>query len=725
MAQNKLTPGKKSAMLKYAQSYVDAGLAVFPTTESRTPCVKGFPDLTPTDPNPEDYKYGYGISLSNTWLVIDYDPRRDEPGQNQLKALWSALGLGKTGTYIVRTGRGGCHVYFRKPSDTLLVPDLRKLGFPAIELKSAGRYVIGPGSPHPEGDDYRVEKGSLAHIEDAPQALLDMCKRVTLPTKQDGITVDDEVSIKRFERHCKSTDAAVKGDGGDITTYTCACLGKTLGLSEGTVYDVMAEHFIDRCSPPGDLDFLQSKIANAFSYSQDSAGSRHPYADFGFPDAAAIEASVKDKIAENAMRFVWDQRPGKVHALDNTLRNGLNFFQLPEYRPLVWVDGHMLADKTKPLVPNPLHRLFKRDLFAQQNLFTRPAPWHKHGEIPGPVTDDDATQLRYFFNVERPYVPSKEMVYDVITLAAYDQATHPVRDWLNSLVWDGVPRLDMLLPRYAGTSDTPYSREVGKNTIIGAVARVMDPGCKHDEMLVLEGEQGIGKSTFVSILGGEWYAVVKIDPSPNGYLRTISAMRGKWFLEEPEMEITRKSDVEALKAFLTIQTDIGRLAYGRSETVLPRQSVFIGTTNPHPEGYLRDPTGNRRFWPVFCQRFDLPELRADRDQLFAEAVSRYIGGEPHHIADPDIQALAVGEQNARIQHDSWQETIINWLAGPNLPEVLTTDAIAYGALNLTPSRIRRDDLSRICRAVEAAGYVRKTKRINAVATKIWVNENWI
>jgi len=192
---------------------------------------------------------------------------------------------------------------------------------------------------------------------------------------------------------------------------------------------------------------------------------------------------------------------------------------------------------------------------------------------------------------------------------------HPIREWLNSLKWDGVPRLNTWLSTYCGALESEYVNAVGRKTLMGAVARVYEPGIKFDSVLVLEGEQGTGKSTTCAILGGKWFGDAPLDiHNPKD---TIEYVHSHWIIEFSEMASTRKADVNALKNFITRQEDDARPAYARVRVRFPRQSIFIGTVNPDNIGYLSDDTGNRRFWPVLCTKFSLEKLRADRDQLFA------------------------------------------------------------------------------------------------------------
>ena len=204
-----------------------------------------------------------------------------------------------------------------------------------------------------------------------------------------------------------------------------------------------------------------------------------------------------------------------------------------------------------------------------------------------------------------------------------------VRDYLDALVWDGSPRIERWLIDYAGADDTPYVRAVSSAALITAVRRVRQPGCTLDEMLVLEGPQGAGKSRALRTLAidDDWVT----DELPLTQQQFVETLAGKWIVEASELQGMDKRDIAAFKACLSRSSDELRRPHQLKVSRVPRQSVIIGTTN-ETDGYLRDATGNRRFWSVRVQRFDLERLRADRDQLWAEAAAIEAQGCPVHFA---------------------------------------------------------------------------------------------
>lgn len=204
---------------------------------------------------------------------------------------------------------------------------------------------------------------------------------------------------------------------------------------------------------------------------------------------------------------------------------------------------------------------------------------------------------------------------------ARENTFHPVRDYLRAQTWDRVPRMSALYIDYLGTEDTPYYREIATLFCLGAVARAFEPGHKFDWVPILEGAQGLRKSTFIGVLGKSWSGELSCDFHDNKSV--VESMQGCWIQEIPELQGFSKADTTTLKAVISRQVDRARLAYGRLVQEFPRQCVFKGSTND--KEYLRDTTGGRRFWPVECRvtEIDTERLRGEIDQIWAEAVALY------------------------------------------------------------------------------------------------------
>ena len=280
---------------------------------------------------------------------------------------------------------------------------------------------------------------------------------------------------------------------------------------------------------------------------------------------------------------------------------------------------------------------------------------------------DDAQLISY---VDTHYGTFSARNYDIaVTKVADDRAYHPIREFIESLPeWDKVPRVDTLLMDYLGAGDTAYVRAVTRKTLCAAISRVLRPGCKFDSMLVLNGPQGVGKSTLIAKLAGEWFS----DSLNLGDTKDKTAaekLQGYWILEIGELAGLKKAEVETLRSFLSRQNDIYRAAFGKRATPHLRQCVFFGTTNAE-SGYLRDTTGNRRFWPVKTpgsgkkQSWNL--THEEILQIWAEALVYVRQGEKLYLS-AEMDALAKDEQREAMESDE-REGLVREYLDTLLPE---------------------------------------------------------
>ena len=272
----------------------------------------------------------------------------------------------------------------------------------------------------------------------------------------------------------------------------------------------------------------------------------------------------------------------------------------------------------------------------------------------------DHRSLEITESLQRKYLElrslSKHTVDQAILLYAKKHSCNQLTEKLDSLNWDGKPRLDTWLINYCGVAqDNCYTREAGKCWLLGAVKRAYEPGSKFDYCLVLEGRQGIGKSMLLRILScGHFQEVIDFNGKD-----ALMVLGGAWIAEIGELSALKKSDMEVVKGFLTKECDRFRPPYGKLVESKPRTVVFAGTTNK--DDYLRDETGNRRFLPVYCHEIRIEEFQQDRDQLLAEAVHRYRQGESL-LLSKEAQHIANDEQRARLHEDSWRERIAKYVA---------------------------------------------------------------
>lgn len=318
-----------------------------------------------------------------------------------------------------------------------------------------------------------------------------------------------------------------------------------------------------------------------------------------------------------------------------------------------------------------------------------------------PLSDGDVSRTMHWLQTEglRPHISeAKRAIYDVAEFTHYS----PIRDYLTGTVWDGTERLKNWLVTYLGAEPSEYVNEVGSMFLVAMVARVFKPGCKADYMLVIEGPQGVMKSTACKILGGDWFSDNL--PDVTSGKESSQHLRGKWLIEVSEMHAMSRGEDTLLKAFISRTAERYRPPYGGEEVIEPRQCVFIGTTNKYV--YLRDETGGRRFWGFKAGVINADALIRDRDQLFAEAYQWFLAGEkwwPDAAFERDHIAP---QQKSRFDTDAWESIVGDWLEGKT--SVLVGD-VARGPLMMDIPRIGRADQNRITAILERLSWKRQGK----------------
>jgi predicted P-loop ATPase len=326
---------------------------------------------------------------------------------------------------------------------------------------------------------------------------------------------------------------------------------------------------------------------------------------------------------------------------------------------------------------------------------------------PRPMADADATAIQEYLQLNGLIRTGKDTIHQAVDLRAREQAFHPVRNYLNSLRWDCKPRINTWLTTYFGAVQTEYTKAIGKFFLVACVARIFQPGCQADYMMILEGGQGEYKSSACKILGGEWFSDNLPEISTAG--KDVSQhLRGKWIIEVTELHAMSRAESNQLKGFITRTTERYRRSYGRKEVVEPRQCLFVGTTNKSI--YLRDETGGRRYWSVKTGAINLDALRRDRDQLFAEAVQLYRDG-AQWWPDKEFERQHIQpEQDKRFEADPWEDPIATYLAGKTS---VTISEIAFKALRFdNHCRIGTADARRVAAILEHESWERAPRQNN-------------
>ncbi|MCK5769487.1 virulence-associated E family protein [Algiphilus sp.] len=363
------------------------------------------------------------------------------------------------------------------------------------------------------------------------------------------------------------------------------------------------------------------------------------------------------------------------------------------------------------------------DTFGNQIVKRRETPY---GGEPGPVEDTDVVRIAAWLAHPDTYgmTVGSGMVREALLPVAHENPVHPVREYLDGLQWDGQPRIATFFRDYCGVDATSselvdYLAAVARCFFVSAIARVREPGCKADLMLILEGPQGAKKSTVVrELASAEWFAEAMESPANKDFYQSLQS---RWIVEVAEMESFTKAEVGKIKQAISTQADHYRPSYGHIAQSFPRQCVFMGTTNE--DAYLRDPTGARRFMPVHVTEIDIDAIRGVRDQLWAEAQHRYGKGEDYWT----LPASAREEQAARYQQDVWYEPIVRYVEGHGPPhwypikreplDETTTAELLSRVLDIDAGKQDRQSQMRAAAVLKQLGWVRCKVRRNGVT--VW------
>ena len=373
--------------------------------------------------------------------------------------------------------------------------------------------------------------------------------------------------------------------------------------------------------------------------------------------------------------------------------------------------------------------LTARKWIIRRNLLSQTIEVHRPAGIV-PLTDECLAEIRFTFKyASNGQEPSKDKIVDALMLIAKRRAYHPVTDYLADLQWDGASRLNAWLIDYAGAADTKLNRAISRKMLCAAVRRVKDPGCKFDHVLVLQGEQDMGKSSLIRALCHDtaWFtdqAKVGADAK-----ETIERTSGSWIVELAELDGVGKRESNAVKSFITTVSDKARPAYGRFVVERPRQFVLFGTTNE--PFFLNDQTGNRRWWIVRVGRCDVAGLKAVLDQLWAEAVL----AEPTErlwLDTNELKAEAAALSEAAVDHGPWLDLLLGKIpAGPvKLAVADAWELVGIGAREV--NKISVQSRAAMKKAMAGLGFDPETKTLwrdgvkvrayvrgGAVATRWW------
>lgn len=682
-------------------------------------------------------KLGAASKIGNGYLAcIDIDYKHPNPSVKQ-RAKWRKevqvemrAAFPTVNVYdciIVQSGRrnGSCHIYLLtdKPCQShkvassadkvplrLLPPGKFKSEPPAwdLDFMSIGRQTALPPSIHPETKKTYIFKNNI--LKDFTRLPIisesDMrgkvAKRVSSPSELDleGVNLNKATDLIKVE-------GVVAQDTLDRLTAESGDRSSELFV---VAKDLVRCGFIDRDIALVLTDTDRWPYMAACGYEHASTSDRHrainwvmKYVVAPARDEADVNKAFEDvevtpllseaKAARQAEELVggadWRDSLDRIKGDDSPPRNTL-------LNIIVILRGTFGA------------HFVRLNEFTGMKTYGVKTPW---GGKPGrEVKSDDLVAIKCWLAERWRFEPGVEKVNEALTELGRGNAWHPVRDYLGGLQWDGVERIDYWLRDYMGAvGPGEYLKQVSRKVLVAMVARIMEPGCKFDYMLILEGHQGIGKSTLLRHLAGDtWFKDSDINIQDKD---AVVGMRGCWLWEIGELTGMRRADVNTLKQFMSRREDKIRVPYGRMVESFPRETVFIGTTNNMAD-YLIDETGNRRFWPVRLKdEYDFGGIKGVRDQLFAEAMVAYMCGETLYL-EGKAKEQAHEEQEERRFQDSLVDEVAEFLSDPmnDLSDGVTTKMV----LEHVTARNDRVGQMRVSAALRELGYVRLRVMINSV-----------
>lgn len=303
---------------------------------------------------------------------------------------------------------------------------------------------------------------------------------------------------------------------------------------------------------------------------------------------------------------------------------------------------------------------------------------------------------------------TEKVVRSAVELYSFRHTRNEPRDWMEKLIWDRSPRIDHFFAQALGADDSEYTLAASRNFWLAMIARVYRPGCKFDNMVVLEGHQGKFKSSALNLIGGEWFMEATETIGTKDFLQSLN---GKLLVEIAELDGFSKADVRTIKKTISCRVDTYRASFGRRATDFKRRCVFVGTTNE--DEYLEDSTGGRRFWPIKIGNIDLALIVEHRDQLFAEAVARFKAGEEWW----QMPAVAAEEQEARRRGDAWEDLVLPYLSGKE--KVRLAEVALDSALKIDAAHFDKRSQMRLGAVMRALGWERKLSRSGSKVEKVW------
>ena len=605
-------------MIDYALWYADNGFAVFPVKyKGKTPITPDGVKSATTDKETikkwwAEYPFAnIGVATgkrSGGLIVVDLDLDEDRGiyGYDSLRD-WERANGELPDTVMSLTGRGGNHLFFRSSKSF----KNRAGVLDGVDIRADGGYIVAPPSLHESGHRYEWEQSPNDY--DFAEADEVVCKLLAIGTKG----TSESFAIGKSIGEGKRND----------TLYKLACSLQGKGLDDDSILAAVRVENLKKCNPPLDDEEVELLVNSALTKDKGS-----------FPIIP-----VERKAPQYITLDIIEGKDGKqkvVQSIENSCR--------------VLREDENLADRIR-------FNELSYNIHVAGEL-----PWTNGVEYREWTDVDDSNLLSY---IEHQYgLKNKDNTLRALDIVSAENKINPIIEQLESLpAWDGKKHIENLMPDYLGVKKCEYTTEAMKLFMLGAISRAYKPGCKFDYMIVLVGEQGIGKSTFLRKLAmsDSWY-----DDNFNTVEgdKAVERLRGMWFVELAELlAAKRQKEVESIKAFLTSTIDTYRPPYGRRTIQRPRRCVFAGTTNN--EHFLTDVTGNRRYLPLRVRKKGVKkslfeneaEVEREVEQAWAEALHIYKTEKPRLIMPKHLQEEVQKMQEKFLEEDPRIGVIQHWL----------------------------------------------------------------
>lgn len=627
-----------------------------------------------------------GVLTGAKFFVLDIDKKHD--GYASLDDLTREYGT-LPDTLQQISGGGGRHYFFAIPDGEVIRSCKIR---PGVEIKGYHGFLVLEPSVHPDTGERYVFDGA-DEIEHQP----------ILPAPEWLLKI-----IRQGGEHRKSGKAAevipsviTKGTQHD-TLVSLAGSMRARGCNAEEIFAALQVTNAGRCEEPGAEENVR-RIADSFMKYPPNKARQGEISLKREHEAERVRelATVEDRAAVQADPLY--RAPGGKLALSPTTgrpeRTLFNAISALMYAPH-W-NGKLAYNE------------FTMRIMAGEALCGGAVP---AGAVIG---DDEIVKIMSYMQGMDDVHVSIELICKAVRDVAKSNASHPVRNYLSGLIWDKTERCGTWLVQHLGAQDSEYTRTIGTRWLVSAVARIMQPGCKADSCLVLEGPQGIGKSSALRTLAGnDWFSDSFGDVTNKD---TLLGFRGKWIIEIGEIERIFIREASIVKDFISKQIDNYRPPYGRESVDVPREFIFAGTTNHND--YLRDETGGRRFWPIGVTRADTNALRDQRDQIWAEAVHLYNAGERWWVdaCDGATHEQAEREQRRRYEEDPWQEAVMAFCDRRKGESIQATNVLVI-EIGKKLADITKADRNRVAKILVGAGYVKRTSWVDGRSTSAFVKE---